>query len=184
MPAMSSDLTPATELRVAAVLDEGLAKGEVDDLLSRIADRQKAQGRSLCGLLMRSRPSPEGCSDMVLVDIVSAEEYLVSQPLGASSGACRADPQGFARASGVLRQALAARPDLVIVNRFGGLEAEGGGFAAELLDLMGEGLPVLTAVAPRHLEAWTRFSGGTTLLKPDEAEVSAWIERSCGGSAA
>ena len=36
----------------------------------------------------------------------------------------------------MLRDALGRRPDLVVCNRFGVLEAEGGGFAAELLDLL------------------------------------------------
>ena len=53
----------------------------------------------------------------------------------------------------VLRRALADKPDLVVLNRFGRLEAEGGGMSAELLDLMADGVPVLTAE--------TRFPLGT-----------------------
>jgi hypothetical protein len=112
---------------------------------------------------------------MVLVDLHSRDEYLVSQPLGSGSTACRADVQGFASASQVLREALQAGPDLVISNRFGGLEAEGGGFAAELLQLMAQGVPVLTVVASRHLQAWQQFTGTGDVLPADAAAVALWL---------
>src|SRR5690606_20477910 len=86
-------------------------------------------------------------------------------------------PQGFARASRVFRTALAQNPDLVISNRFGNLEVEGGGFHAELLDVMSSGTPLLTVVATRHLDAWRRFSGGVGVALPArEAAVMDWLE--------
>jgi hypothetical protein len=113
---------------------------------------------------------------MVLTDIDSGEEYLVSQALGSGSSACSADPRGFARASRVLRDALLRQPDLVVCNRFGSLEAEGGGFAAELLDLLVQGIPVLTVVSTRHLGAWRQFIGEAPLLSADPAAWSGWFD--------
>lgn len=159
----------------AAIVDDGTA--DVDALLATVARDGQRRGRRVHGLLM-SRVGAGGCAgDMVLVDIASGERYLVSQPLGKGSTACRADPQGFAQASRVLRDALQQSPDLVICNRFGGLEADGGGFAAELLALMAQGVPLLTAVAQRNRETWQRFSGGALVLPPDAAAVEAWVER-------
>jgi hypothetical protein len=96
--------------------------------------------------------------------------------MGSLSKSCRADPQGFARATVVMRRALAEKPDLVVLNRFGRLEAEGGGMSAELLDLMAEGVPVLTAVAPAYRGAWADFSGGAAVLPADEATVRRWLQ--------
>lgn len=177
---------PATEpdaeaLPVAAVLDDG--PQPADSLLAAVAEAQRRAGRRVRGLLM-TYPGDAGGADrdcsaaMVLVDIANGEGYLVSQPLGGASQACRADPQGFARASEVMRRALAEPAELVICNRFGGLEAEGGGFSAELLELMAQGVPLLTAVAPRHLEAWQRFTGGAAAVLPaDAAAIEAWLAR-------
>lgn len=164
-------------LPVAAIVHDGSV--DVDALLAALAEAQRRRGRKVRGLLMTY---PEGdaaacMAPMVLVDIASREPYRVSQALGSGSASCRADTQGFARASEVLRAALAERPDLVIVNRFGSLEAEGGGFAAELLDLMAGGVPLLTAVASRHREAWQRFTGGATLLPAQADVVEDWLER-------
>lgn len=159
----------------AAILHLGTV--DVDALLARAVARQRERGRRVRGLLM-SYPEPAaGCAGpMVLVDIDTAARYLVSQRMGAGSTSCRADPQGFAQASGALRAALDEAPDLVVTNRFGSLEAEGGGFVAELLELMASGIPVLTAVHQRYLEAWQRFSGGAAVLSAEAATVDAWLD--------
>lgn len=170
-PSLDTDLPPA----VAAIHHDG--SGTVDAALATFVARQRRAGRRVLGLLMSHRPAEAGCrAAMVLVDIDSGDEYLVSQPLGGGSQACSADPQGFASASQVLRQALGRQADLVVSNRFGSLEAENGGFAAELLALMAEGVPVLTVVSTRHLDAWRRFSGGAPVLPNDPDVWTAWFD--------
>lgn len=159
----------------AAIEDDGSA--DVDALLAAVAERLRHAGWRVRGLLMTYPDGGEGCArPMVLVDVESREPYLVSQPLGRDSKACRADPQGFARASAVLRRAADDAPDLVVCNRFGGLESEGGGFRAELLDILARGLPLLTTVASRHVEAWQRFTGGAPVLPARADAVDAWID--------
>jgi len=172
---MTSESSADDAVRAAAI-DHG-GQLDIDTLLQSFALRQRAAGRRVLGLLMAPRDPAAGCrTAMVLTDIDSGDEYLVSQSLGADSTACAADPQGFARASGVLREALERAPDLVICNRFGSLEAENGGFVAELLALLERGVPVLTAVAPRHRDAWQRFIGEAALLPPDPAAWDAWLD--------
>ncbi len=170
--------TPSEDSIPAAAIghDGGI---EADALLAAIvADLQRA-GRRVRGLLMRHEGGMAGdtaCGvQMFLVDVANEETYLVSQPMGSLSKSCRADPQGFARATVVMRRALDERADLVVLNRFGRLEAEGGGMSAELLALMAEGVPVLTAVAPAYRDAWDAFSGGATVLPLDAAAVHGWL---------
>ncbi len=168
--------THEPELAAAAIEDDGSV--DVDGLLAGVASAQRRAGRRVRGLLMTYPDRQAGCAgSMVLVDIETLQEYLVSQPMGSGSTSCRADTQGFARASRVLRDALEQSPELVISNRFGGLEAEGGGFSAELLELMASGIPLLTATKTVHLPAWQRFSGGATVLPAQAAAVSAWLDR-------
>ncbi len=160
----------------AAILDEGDA--DVDALLAELAASLRQQGRRVRGLIMTYPEGRDSCAaPMVLVDIDTGSSYPVSQPLGSGSTACRADVQGFARASHVLRDALLDPPELVISNRFGGLEAAGGGFAAELLELLSQGVPVLTAVAPRHLAVWNRFTGDAPVLPASRTAVAGWLQQ-------
>ena len=170
--------TPAHPVAAAAIGHDNGA--DADALLARIVASLQTAGRRVQGLLMQHEGGMAGDTScgmqMFLVDVASGDRYLVSQPMGSLSKSCRADPQGFARATAALRRALTDRPDLVVLNRFGRLEAEGGGMSAELLDLMAEGVPVLTAVAPAYREAWTAFSGGAAVLPLDEAVARAWLQ--------
>lgn len=172
-----SDIPPA-----AAILDDRVC--DVDALLAQIARGCQRRGLRVEGLLMTREGAPGCAGDMVLVDIAAGTRYLVSQPLGSGSTACRADPQGFARAGAVLRAAIAKAPDLVICNRFGALEAAGGGFAAELLAIMARGLPLLTSVAPRNRARWLQFSGNAPVLAADAAQIQDWLARTLAARAA
>jgi hypothetical protein len=162
---------------VAAIANDGSL--DVDGLLERVVAVECAAGRRVHGLLMTYPAAREGCEcDMVLRDVVSDRRYPVSQALGPGATGCRADTAGFADASAALRRVLAdprADVDLVVCNRFGSLESQGGGFAAELLELMAAGIPLLTVVSDRHREAWRHFTGGARLLPADLAAVRAWI---------
>ena len=172
---MNHDLAPDEQPTVAAIGHDG--RIEIDDLLVAFADQQRRAGRRVLGLVMKHRDSGEGCkAAMVLTDIDTGEECLVSQALGPESASCSADPQGFARASRVLRDALDREPDLVICNRFGSLEAANGGFVAELLALLERGIPVLTVVAQAHVDAWQHFIGKAPLLPVDPVAWAAWLD--------
>ena len=183
MTAHTADLHAPIEtggLRAAAIVDDGAC--DVDALLAAMARGQQSAGRRVRGVLMTHPDGDTGCAGaMVLVDLHTQEEYLVSQPMGRDSTACRADPQGFARASDVLRRAASEAPELVVSNRFGGLEAEGGGFCAELLDILAQDLPLLTTVAKRHVADWQRFTGGATVLPAQADVVAEWLAATLGG---
>jgi len=177
---MNPQPPPDDQAVVAAIHHDGLT--DIDAALAAFAFDQRRAGRRVLGLLMKPRGHDAAChASMVLTDIDSGDEYPVSQALGAGSNACSADPQGFARAGQVLRDALARHPDLVICNRFGVLEAEGGGFAAELLELLAQGVPVLIVVSSRHLAAWRHFIGSATMLVSDPAAWSSWFDAVLAG---
>lgn len=157
----------------AAILDDGTA--DVDALLAGVVARQQQLGRRVRGLLMTYPAGRDGCQrPMVMVDVATGEPYTVSQDLGSGATGCRADLQGFARAGQVLHAAL-DDAELVVCNRFGSLEADGKGFAAELLALLAAGIPLLTAVTTSRRDRWFEFSGGAGVLPADGSAVDAWL---------
>ncbi|MBL8306153.1 MAG: DUF2478 domain-containing protein [Rubrivivax sp.] len=172
---MSEETGCEIPLRVAAIDPAG--RVDIDALLFDFVARQRRAGRRVQGLLMAPRDAADGCrAQMWLTDVDSGDTYLVSQPLGAGSTGCAADPQGFARASRVLRDALQRRPDLVVCDRFGALEAENGGFVAEIGALLAAGIPVLTVVAAKHHAAWERFIGQAPWLAAEPAAWDDWLD--------
>lgn len=148
---------------------------DVETLLADFSATLKAEGVRVGGLLQRSSKEANGRPRMELIDIESGEPVLISQNLGAKSSACCVDLTGVAEASLVLRRAIAARPELLIINKFAGLEAKGEGLRAEFLEALASGLPVLTGLSERNREAFEEMAGGVqTELEPALAALKEW----------
>ncbi len=172
---LSAPYTPAP---CAAVIygDDTNANGVVE----RFARSISRQGLKVRGLVQQ-RPNPEKrCAGAIyLVDLESDDSYPISQNLGSESTACTLDPSGIAEASQVLRRALADPPDLLVISKFGKLEADGRGLIAELMDALVRGVPVITTVHHRHVDRWREMTGDFgDLLPADENDLYAWWDRS------
>ncbi|MCY1390524.1 hypothetical protein D9M71_53450 [compost metagenome] len=159
----------------AAVLHGGRDEG--NELLWHFCKRLQLAGWRVRGLLTSRGKDPHGRLPMLVRDVHDGRSFAISQPLGPGSQACSLDPGGLAQASTVLRRALAEAPDLVLVNRFGAMEASGRGFAPEMLALMSEGIPLLTLVSPQYLADWQRFTGAEEAVLPcEESALLAWAD--------
>lgn len=163
------------KLAIAAITPQG--NEDVDQLLSDFADALIQQGYRVRGLVQQRCPAESNCK-FSLRDLSTGHIYPISQHLGSHSTACVVDTAAIADACAVMRQIAETDADLAIFNRFSGLEAEGGGFAAEMLDLMAMGIPVLTIVQPRHLTIWRHFTGGLASELPAQRDaLDSWFQR-------
>ena len=162
-------------LPIAAIVYD--TRGAADGPMADFARSLRERGCKVRGLVQeQTRDGPGGARRMMLTDLESGERFDISQKLGAASGPGCVDPGVLAAASTALRRALAQDTDLVMVSRFGELEAAGGGFAAEMLELMGEGVPLLTAVGEKYLESWRRFTDGAGAeLSANPESLDAWF---------
>lgn len=150
-----------------------------DTLLDDFAASLMHAGRRVHGLIQRR--SADNKAATVLLDLQTGVQYPLFQNLGAGSESCSVDTGSLATASLALRRALEARADLAIANRFGPLEATGGGLSTEMLALMAEGIPFLTIVADDYLPAWRNFTGGLAIELPAErAALDAWFAPQTG----
>ncbi|HVI52067.1 MAG TPA: DUF2478 domain-containing protein [Candidatus Sulfotelmatobacter sp.] len=144
-------------------------------LLERFAKTLQDKGLRVGGLVQRSHKDAEGnLTAMELLDIETGEFLPIEQQLG-DSAACSIDPQAMAAATQVIRRAVEQRFDLVVVNKFGHLEMDGGGLADETMLAMSEERPLLLTVSGKYLDRWQDFSGGLCeMLPPDEEAVARW----------
>jgi nucleoside-triphosphatase THEP1 len=112
---------------------------------------------------------------MRVIDLMTGNAIGISQELGNGAEGCKLDPAGLAEAAVAVSTAVAANVDLVVVNKFGKQEAAGGGLRAGIADAVMAGVPLLTAVPERSLDAWLEFTGslGTTLLC-ERNYIEAW----------
>lgn len=162
--------TTLTPLSLAAIVHPD-DRHDLEALLERTARRLQSAGWRVAGLVHRQDHYANGNKRMRLFDLCSEQQFELSQDLGNASEACSLNPQALAQASGVLRQALSDGVQLVILNRFGQLEAMGGGFAHEFAAFLQADIPVLTVVAARHAMQWQQFTGGHHASLPADEET-------------
>ena len=164
-----------TETTAAILTDDG----EIAQiLLEDFARALQSRGVKVGGLVQRTSRGEGGKLEaMAMFDLDSGTLLPIEQKLGASAS-CSVDPQALAAASQWVRRAIDLPCDLVVVNKFGHLEVDGGGLADETMLAIAEGRRLLLSVSPKYLERWQAFCGGMCeLLAPEPAALEAWWGR-------
>jgi Protein of unknown function (DUF2478) len=171
-------MTITAPVRLAAVLyDAGF---KIDDFLARVAGRLRADRINMAGVLQENAGDGAGvCSAMTLVDLTSLGRFRISQDLGSQAEGCRLDPHGLAEIGVLLDRPLGRDVELLMLNRFGKAEAEGGGLRSAFVRAMEAGVPALTAVRSPYIEAWSKFHGRLAADLPTDLDaVLAWCRAS------
>lgn len=71
---------------------------------------------------------------------------------------------------------LEHEPDLLVLNKFGKVECEGGGLRDLIASAIDRGIPVMIGVPRRNLEAWRRFAGDFAVESyADDVSVQNWL---------
>jgi hypothetical protein len=105
---------------------------------------------------------------MDLIEISSGARLPISQRLGTGSTGCRLDPNAIETVARRVAEALDHAPvDLVVINRFGKLEAMGRGFCPVIAEALARGVPVLVGVNDLNRAAFEEFAGGVASELPD-----------------
>ena len=148
------------------------ATGSADLLLGDIAATLAAEGLRLAGAVQVNQDRGADCSCDMDLTVLGCDGPVVriSQSLGAGSQGCRVDGGALAVAAGRAAKVLDRGADLVIVNKFGRIEAMGGGFRDLIAQALADGIPVIVAVAPRFRAAFDDFAGDLAqAVEPDAA---------------
>jgi nucleoside-triphosphatase THEP1 len=146
---------------IAALVYE--SEDRPDQVLCAFARYLADGGRRVCGLVqLRDRSSDTSpCSVIVLdnweVIAFAREEDAVRE------GQCRLDAHWLDRMADQTKTAIRRGVDVVIVNRFGPLEAAGRGFSEAIAVASNTKTPLIIAVPEFEFERWTRFSSGMTV---------------------
>jgi len=161
---MTQQLIDVDPNKLAAVVYR--PEDDVDSLLADFAGDLLRSGERIGGLVQRNLKDNGRHVGMRMIDLSTGREISICQSLGPGAIACKLDPAGLAEASLVITRAIEAAVTLVVINKFSKQEAAGRGLRSELADAVMAGLPVLTSVPEKCIDAWTAFTGdrGTTLL--------------------
>jgi hypothetical protein len=117
----------------------------------------------------------DGCSAGALKSLGDGRRFPLLQDLGFDATACRLDSSAVVSACDLVQHDIAAGCDLVVLSKFGKVEAERSGLAPVFAGAMDAGIPILTSVSPKFGEAWDRFAAPLyVILPPELAAVEAW----------
>jgi hypothetical protein len=117
----------------------------------------------------------DGCSAGELKSLGDGRRFPLLQDLGSDATACRLDSSAVVSACEVVQRDIAAGCDLVVLSKFGKVEADRSGLAAAFASGMEAGIPILTSVSPKFGDAWDRFAAPLyVILPPELAAVEAW----------
>ena len=128
--------------------------------MRRLVTAVQAAGASVQGYVQYDlmKPGRSRC-DMVLENIATGHQLAISQDRGPGARGCQLDENCLATAMVDLQSGLADMTDLMILNKFGKSEAEGGGFRPLIANALDRGIPVVLGVSWRNVEAWRVFAG-------------------------
>ncbi|MGI9356710.1 MAG: DUF2478 domain-containing protein [Rhizobiaceae bacterium] len=132
----------------------------VDHIFREIADQLKTDGLSVAGYVQKEIQQPGSCCSTIFVeDIASGALQCISQPLGPGSRGCRLDTAAMAVAECSLLAQVNSKTNLIIINRFGKGEAEGGGLRAVIGAAALRNIPILVGVRDAYFQDWIEFAG-------------------------
>lgn len=92
------------------------------------------------------------------VDITTGHRTKIKRPMR-NENDCGLDAANLIETSAILRAAIQAKPDLVIIEKFGDQEQIGEGLFDEIIQIITEGIPLLIAVPKPALPIWQERTG-------------------------
>jgi hypothetical protein len=164
---------------------QGAPTPVIQDLMRRFVASLGA-GVRLAGVIEEPEAPTEGpCHAGDLKSLADGRFYRMMQEASPEADGCRLDTDGVAAAGADVRGHIAGGCDLVVLNKFGKVEVEGGGLAPAFAAALEGGRPLLTSVAPRFTDAFDRLAGPRYVLLPAEAAaIEDWWRGVRDGAAA
>jgi hypothetical protein len=139
----------------------------------------RASSVSLAGALQIEAVVEDGrhpC-DMLLLNLASGEVAAIAEERGRHAQGCRLDVGILTEMAEAIECSLQSEePRLLVVNKFGKVEADGGGLRSAIAGAVSLGIPVLVGVPARNLDRWRAFAGAHAIELPVEVDaISAWL---------
>lgn len=162
-----------SEKVVAAV--QGMPSSLVQGIFRAFVGRWRPLAR-IVGVIEESHGlADRACSAGRLRSIADERGYPIFQDLGPGSAACHLEGSGAVSACQAVQQDIAAGCDLVLLSKFGKLEAGGSGLAPAFITAIEAGVPVLTSVSPAFQAAWERFAAPWFVVLPADPDgIEKW----------
>ncbi len=151
-----------------------------DRVIARAIEPLRERGVALAGALQLEStglPGRHPC-DIVLQDLSTGEITAIAEHRGPEARGCRLDVGLLTDLAEAVASSLRLeKPRLLVVNKFGKIEADGGGLRSAIADAVSKGIPVLVGVPARNLDRWRAFAGPLAVELPaDSSAIAGWFQ--------
>jgi hypothetical protein len=149
---------------------------EVQHVLESFAERRLKAGVRVAGVIEIADASATGaCRVLALREIGAGALFPIAQDLGAGSTACNLDTAGLAAACAKTLGAIERGADVVVLSKFGKLEAGGGGLLDCFAAAIGAGLPCVASVPHTLAGAFAKWAGDyLEWVEPNDDALDHW----------
>jgi hypothetical protein len=150
-----------------------------DEIIRRVLGPLRERGIPMAGALQlepNDRPGRHPC-DLLLEDLATGEVTAIAEHRGKEARGCRLDVGVLTEMAEAVEQSLHAdKPRLLVINKFGKIEADGGGLREAIVNAVGLGIPALVGVPARNLDRWRGFVADLAVELPAEAApIQRWL---------
>ena len=154
---------------------QGVPSAQVQRLFQTLVERWQPSVR-LAGVIAEDHGlADRACSAGFLRRLGNDERFPIFQDLGSGAQACHLAGDGAVDAAAAVRRDIASGCDLVVLSKFGKLEAEGGGLRDAFGAAIEAEVPVLTSVSAKFVTAWQHFATPLFVVVPDDVDrIEAW----------
>lgn len=146
----------------------------IQEFIAATAAALRAAGANVVGVVGEEHGLPDRtCGAGYLRDIVSGTRFAMYRDVPEPGRTCHIDADGVAAACAALLPQIGAG-DLIVLNKFGKLEAAGQGLWPVLAAAKAAGKPVLLAVSHRHADAFAAALPGAIVVASDRDAFERW----------
>lgn len=131
-------------------------------LLEFLADLRRS-GFQAAGLVQLDRNQCADAGDIRALSLVREDIVSLPHDRSPNSCACLFDTARLGDMARAIDEAIGAGVDLVVINRFGKLEAEGKGLTGLIEHASDADIPVLIPVPEHRFYAWIQYSRGMSV---------------------
>lgn len=175
VPPHSASVRPGPALVAIVYANEAYPQSTFEAIVAHC----RGQGLRAAGVLQHPVCSDAaGHCDVALEELTTGRRTDLFENRGPGAQGCRLDVAALAEVNAQVARSLDAAPQLLILNKFGKVEAEGRGLLDLIAIAIDRGIPVVIGVPIRNLEAWRNFTGGlSTEFSSDPSETMDWLGR-------
>jgi nucleoside-triphosphatase THEP1 len=147
-----------------------------DFVLSEFVSDLESSGKRVAGMLQLGRQADAHRDHAIHVTLLlHKRDMTLSHRVLPQPVCCGLETRSLHELSDAVTADIRSGADVVIINRFGRLEVEGGGFVQAIATAAALDIPVIVAVPEGNFRSWIAYSGGMSVrLSCNRSNIESW----------